>query len=73
MSTDPGETKEFDFLGSRCDHEALKRLEPKKHSKSAEIIKKCQFLRGFWVLAVLNLDGRIPNPGNGILWVLPDL
>ena len=22
-STDPEETKEFDFLGSRCDHEAL--------------------------------------------------
>ena len=47
MSADPGETKEFDFLGSRCDHEVLKQLEPKNHSKSAEIHKKCRFLRGF--------------------------
>ena len=23
-STDPGETKEFDILGFRCDHEVLK-------------------------------------------------
>ena len=59
MSTDPGETKEFDFLGSRCDHEALKQLEPKKHSKSAEIHKKCRFLNGFWEIAALRPLGRI--------------
>ena len=28
-STDPGETKEFEFLGFRCDHEALEQLELK--------------------------------------------
>ena len=34
VSTDPGETKRFNFLGSRCDHEALEQLEPKNLSKT---------------------------------------
>ena len=32
-STDPGEHREFNFLGYRCDHEALEPLEIKNHSK----------------------------------------
>ena len=32
-STDPGEPTEFDFLGYRCDHEALEPLETKNPSK----------------------------------------
>ena len=58
-STDPGETKEFNILGFRCDHEVLKQLEPKNLFKSAENHKKCLFLRGFWVLATLKLHGRV--------------
>ena len=54
-STDLGETKEFDFLGSRWDHEALKELEP----KNAKIHKISRFLRGFSEIAALKPHGRV--------------
>ena len=72
-STDPEELIEFDFLGLKCDHQGLKQLEPKNHSKRDIFNEILLFLRGFWVLAPLNFDGRILNLENRILWVLPDL
>ena len=45
-----------------ADHEVLKELELKKHSKTAIFDQKQQFLSGFLALAPLKLDGRPPNP-----------
>ena len=72
-STDLEELIEFDCLGLKCDHQGLKQLEPKNHSKRDIFNKILLFLRGFCVLAPLNFDGRILNLENRILWVLPDL
>ena len=73
MSTDPGEPTEFDYLDLECDHQGLKQLEPKNLSKTGISNKILLFLRSFWVLAALKLDGRIPNLDIQILWVLPVL
>ena len=52
---------EFNFFGSKCDHQDLKQLEPKKHSKRDIFNKILLIFRGFWVLAPLNSDGCILN------------
>ena len=64
--TDPEEPIEFDFLGLECNHQALKQL-------IGIFNDFLPFLRGFWVLVALKLDGHIPNLENRILWNLPDL
>ena len=58
-STDPGETKEFNILGYRCDHEVLKQLEPKNLSKTGIFYEFWHFLSVFLVLVALKLYGRI--------------
>ena len=63
-ATDPEEPIKFDFLGLECDHQGLKQLEPKNLSKRAKFCNNCRFLRGFWVVAALRLDGHIPNLEN---------
>ena len=73
VSTERGEPIEFDFLGLECDHQVLKQPEPKNLSKTGIFNKILLFLRSFWVLAALKLDGRIPNLNIQILWVLPVL
>ena len=72
-STDPEETKEFDFLGLRCDHEVLEQLFPKNLSKIGIFYEFRHFLGVFLVLVALKLHGRIWNLENRILWFLPDL
>ena len=72
-STDLGETKEFDILGFRCDHEVLKQLEPKNLSKTGIFYEFRHILSGFLVPVALKLHGRIWNLKNRILWFLPDL
>ena len=47
MSTDPGETKEFEFLGFRCDRKVLKQLEPKTLSKTGIFYEFRYFLSFF--------------------------
>ena len=50
-----------------ADHQFLKDLELKNHSKTAIFDQKQQFLSGFLALAPLKLDGRQPNP---LIWVM---
>ena len=42
-STDPEELIELGFLGLKCDHQGLKQLEPKNHSKGTFLTKFCSF------------------------------
>ena len=58
-STDPDETKEFDILGFRCDHEVLKQLEPKNLSKTGIFYEFWHIWSGFLLPAALKLHGRI--------------
>ena len=73
MSTDPGETVEFDILGFGCDHEPLEQLEIKNLPKPGIFYEFRHFLSVFLVLVALKLHGRIWNLKNRILWFLPDL
>ena len=50
-----------------ADHQVLKELELKNHSKTVVFDQKWLFLRGFWLLVLLKLDGRAPNP---LIWVM---
>ena len=59
VSIDLVETKEYKFLGFRCNYEGLEQLEPKNYSKTGILDEFWHFLMSFLVLAALNLDGRI--------------
>ena len=49
------------FRGLVLDYHHLKKLEIKKHSKTVLFDQIWLFLRGFWLLVVLKLDGQAPN------------
>ena len=54
-------THEPRFRGLVVNHQGLEELELKNHSKIAVFDQIWLFLRGFWLLVVLKLDGRAPN------------
>ena len=62
--TDPEEPTEFEFLGYKCDHEALEPLETKNLSKMGIFYEFWLFLRGFWLLAISKQHGCICNLEN---------
>ena len=53
----PEITPEPSFRGLVLDHQVLKKLDLKKHSKTVVFDQIWLFLRGFWLLVVLKLDG----------------
>ena len=55
-------TPEPRFSGLVLNHQGLEKLELKKHLKTAVFDQIWLFLGGFWVLVLLKVDGRAPNP-----------
>ena len=63
-STDLEEPIELDFQSLKYNHHGFKAARIQKPLKTCIFNKLLLFLRGFWVLAALNLDGCIPIPEN---------